>query len=93
VDDWPDVLRRVRGAGYEIVALTPREGAGDLRACAAASTGRTALLLGHEGDGLSEAALAEADRLARITMAPGVDSVNVAAAAGIALHAYFRYTA
>jgi tRNA G18 (ribose-2'-O)-methylase SpoU len=83
----------VRGAGYEIVALTPREGAGDLRACAAASTGRTALLLGHEGDGLSEAALAEADRLARITMAPGVDSVNVAAAAGIALHAYFRYTA
>ncbi len=90
VDDWPSGLHRVREAGYEIVALTPRDGADDLRQCATASTGRTALLLGHEGDGLSDEAIGQARRLARIAMAPGVDSVNVAAAAGIALHAYFR---
>jgi tRNA G18 (ribose-2'-O)-methylase SpoU len=44
-----------------------------------------ALLLGAEGPGLTPIALAGADRLVRIPMAPGVDSVNVATAAAIAL--------
>jgi tRNA G18 (ribose-2'-O)-methylase SpoU len=44
------------------------------------------LLVGAEGSGLSAGALAAADRRARIEMAPGVDSLNVATAAAIALH-------
>ena len=45
-----------------------------------------ALLLGAEGKGLTEAALAAADELVRIPMAPGVDSLNVATAAAVAFH-------
>jgi tRNA G18 (ribose-2'-O)-methylase SpoU len=47
-----------------------------------------AWLFGHEGNGLSEAALAAADVRVRIPIAEGVDSLNVAAAAGIALYAW-----
>jgi tRNA G18 (ribose-2'-O)-methylase SpoU len=55
----------------------------------AGSAGRTALLLGTEGDGLSSRWLAEADHSVCIPMAPsasaaGVDSLNVVAAAAIA---------
>ena len=48
---------------------------------------RVALLVGAEGPGLTDAALAAVDRRVRIPMAPGVDSVNVATAAAIALSA------
>ena len=47
---------------------------------------RAALLVGAEGAGLSAAALAVADLRVRIPMAAGVDSLNVATAAAIALH-------
>lgn len=46
---------------------------------------RWALLLGAEGPGLSPAALAAAAVRLRIPMAPGVDSLNVATAAAVAL--------
>jgi tRNA G18 (ribose-2'-O)-methylase SpoU len=44
-----------------------------------------ALLFGTEGPGLSAQALAAADRRVRIAMEEGVDSLNVAVSAGIAL--------
>ena len=44
-------------------------------------------VLGAEGPGLTDAAWAAVDRRVRIPMAPGVDSVNVATAAAIALAA------
>ena len=43
-----------------------------------------AVLLGAEGPGLSEAAMAQADELVRIPMSGGVDSLNVATAAAVA---------
>jgi tRNA G18 (ribose-2'-O)-methylase SpoU len=48
--------------------------------------GPVALLFGTEGAGLSDAALAGADRRVRIGMEDGVDSLNVATAAAIGLH-------
>ena len=42
--------------------------------------------MGAEGPGLSDRALAGADRRVRIAMAPGADSLNVATAAAVALH-------
>ena len=48
---------------------------------------RIALVVGTEGGGLSAAVEAGADCRIRIEMRPGVDSLNVAVAAGIALHA------
>lgn len=45
---------------------------------------RLAIVMGTEGDGLSHEAIAGADYVARIPMAYGVDSLNVASAAAVA---------
>ena len=83
----PALLRGARGLGFRVVALDPDERGTEIGGFARESDGPLALLLGTEGEGLSEAALAEADVRVRIPMAPGVDSLNVAVASGIALHA------
>jgi len=44
-------------------------------------------MLGAEGDGLGRKALAAADTIVTIPMAGGVDSLNVAAAAAVAMWA------
>ena len=48
--------------------------------------GRAALFVGSEAHGLSRATCAELDRLVRIEMPSGVDSLSVNAAAAIGLH-------
>ncbi len=83
VADWPDALGRVRDLGYTIVALTTR---GGTAVATLPVPSRAALLVGSEGHGLTDDALACADLRATIPMAPGVDSLNVAVACGIALH-------
>ena len=88
LEPWPDALARIRDAGVVLAALTPHAGAQPLDPFVAAHTRRAvALLVGAEGDGLGEAALGAADVHVRILMAPGADSINVATATGIALHA------
>ncbi len=89
---WPDSLRRLREAGARVLALTPQPPALDLdEALSAIEPGAAlALLVGHEGDGLSDAAMLAAGERVRIALSPGVDSLNVATAAGIALHACRR---
>lgn len=88
--DWPAGLDRLRAHGYTTVALAPDRDAGDLQALAAAPPRRTALVFGAEGAGLSDDAVARLDRRVRIPIADGVDSLNVATAAGIALYALSR---
>jgi tRNA G18 (ribose-2'-O)-methylase SpoU len=83
--DWPADLGRLRDAGFALIALTPHGAAEDI-ARVRSFPGRVALLVGAEGEGLSEAAREHADREMRIAMAPGVDSLNVATAAAVALH-------
>ncbi|WP_304047719.1 RNA methyltransferase [Jatrophihabitans endophyticus] len=78
---WPDSLALVRDAGLPLLALTP-SGTEPLRDVPPG--GRWAVLLGAEGPGLTPDALALADRLVRIPMADGVDSLNVATAAAVA---------
>jgi tRNA G18 (ribose-2'-O)-methylase SpoU len=84
--DWPGALARLRAAGFTLVALAPDAALDIADLSAARATGRVALLLGAEEDGLSAAARARADVEAAIRMAPGADSLNVATAAAIALH-------
>lgn len=88
VPDWPTALAALRHAGYRLVALCPGAEAEDIVEVAgrAPRRPRLALLLGAEGSGLSGATRAAADVEVRIPMATGVDSLNVAAACGIALH-------
>ena len=88
--DWPEGLDRLRAHGYTTVALAPDRDADDLEALAAAPPSRMALVFGTEGAGLSDDAVACIDRRVRIPIAEGVDSLNVATAAGIALYALSR---
>jgi tRNA G18 (ribose-2'-O)-methylase SpoU len=83
---WPDAARLLRRGGRRLLALTPRPGARALTA-AGLSGARIALLLGAEGPGLTEQALAAADEWLGIPMSDGVDSLNVATAAALAFHA------
>lgn len=83
---WPGGLDLLRERGFRIAALTPRPGSVSVRSLRDARAGRTALLVGSEGPGLTEQALAAADVAIRIPMAEGVDSLNVATAAAIAFH-------
>ena len=84
--DLAELLDELRAAGFEVLALDPAEEGVDLDDLVASEIGPAALLLGTEGAGLSETALARVDRRVRIAMEPGVDSLNVSVAAGIALH-------
>jgi tRNA G18 (ribose-2'-O)-methylase SpoU len=77
-------LEALRNNGFRSVALTPVASAVPLSRVD--SYGRVAVMLGAEGPGLSDAALAMADVRARIPMPTGVDSLNVATAAAIAFY-------
>jgi tRNA G18 (ribose-2'-O)-methylase SpoU len=85
LEEWPDGAQRLRAAGFTVAALALDERAVDLAEFAARPPDRVALVLGAEGDGLSAAALGVADTVITIPMEHGVDSLNVAAAAAVAL--------
>ncbi len=84
---WPEGVDDLRAAGLTVVALALAEGAVDLRVLAEHPRDRMALLLGTEGDGLGAATVAAADVVVRIPMSAGVDSLNVGAAAAVAIWA------
>jgi tRNA G18 (ribose-2'-O)-methylase SpoU len=80
-----DPVADLRTGGFALLALTPDAGAIPLpHALGKRTDRRVALALGSEGDGLSGSMLAAADERVTIPMAPGVDSLNVAAAATVA---------
>ena len=86
-DAFPDALRGLRDQGFALVALTPAPGTQAIADVARRLRGRrVALVLGHEGQGLSPAALEACDLRAAIPMAAGVDSLNVATAAAIGMY-------
>ena len=86
-DDWPAVLSQLRAAGFIIVALTPREPSERLEAFRShPRADRVALVVGTEGGGLTPSVEAAADYRVRIPTSDGVDSLNLAVAAGIALY-------
>ena len=86
-DDWPRALTRLSGAGFTIVALSPREQSESMESFAARPrASRLALMLGTEGAGLTPFAESAADYRVRIPIAADVDSLNVATATAIALY-------
>jgi len=82
-----DGLNRARTQGLRIVALTEKA-TDELHAVDL--NGPLVIVLGAEGEGISDAVLRMADALARIPMAGAIGSLNVSVAAGIALHAVLR---
>ena len=90
LEPWPDALDLVRDAGITVVALAA-SGADEGHEAASwrdRLPERAAILVGAEGPGLTDRAVAAADQCLWIPMAPRVDSINVATAAAIALSAH-----
>jgi len=95
-EPWPDVLRDLaRGAvgrvlsdpPWVVLAMTTSRAAPPLGEIASELLDRpVVVVVGHEGEGLSDAALAACTHRARIPMTNHVDSLNVATAAAIALY-------
>lgn len=80
--DATGLVAELRRHDFSPLALSPR---GEMEISEVTRADRMALFFGTEGPGLPEALLA-AMPTARISMAPGFDSLNVAAASAIALH-------
>ncbi len=87
LERWPGGVAELRDAGFVVAALALDERAEDLDALAADPPERLAWVLGTEGDGLRPGTVRAADRVVRIPMAGGVDSLNVAAAGAVAFWA------
>jgi tRNA G18 (ribose-2'-O)-methylase SpoU len=82
----PEGLEAVRAAGFAVVALVTDRHARSLAEAVAAAGPRVALVLGTEGDGISDAGRGASDVLATVPMHAGVDSLNVGAAAAVACY-------
>lgn len=90
ITDWNEAVATLHTHSFEIAAFALSEDAVPLREFSQRirhTDARVALLFGSEGDGLSRRALATSDSTVVIPMSHGVDSLNVANAAGIALWA------
>jgi tRNA G18 (ribose-2'-O)-methylase SpoU len=85
VSPWPDALDTFHERGFTIIALTPRSDAQPLAAFAPDSSSGVIVIVGAEGSGLTEGAMARADARLRIPIAASVDSLNVVVATGVAL--------
>lgn len=82
---WQRSLTELSDAGFHLVSLTPDPEAVHLED-ALAGKEKVALLVGAEGPGLTEHAMRATDVRARIPMAPGTDSLNLATSAAIAFY-------
>lgn len=87
---WQRSLEQLRQAGFRLISLTPDDRAVHLAEALIDASGsphpKVALLVGGEGPGLTEHAMRATDIRARIPMAPGTDSLNVATSAAIAFY-------
>lgn len=101
VEPWPDALSELAAMGFMPIALTPNPVTPDIAAvgrgletCGGAGNGggvRPLLLVGAEGPGLADTTLRHPSvSLARIPMAPGVDSLNAGVAAAVAMSHLMR---
>ena len=83
--DWPEQgLRRLRELGFKTAAMALSDRSVSIEDERLAKEEKLAIILGTEGDGLSERTIADCDYTVKIPMAHQVDSLNVAAASAVA---------
>lgn len=84
-EQWPkEGMEFLREQGFKTVAMALKEDSLQIEDKQLASQDKLAVLLGAEGDGLSNETLDMCDYTVCIPMSHGVDSLNVAAASAIA---------
>ena len=83
--DWPvPGIGRLKALGFKTAALALSDTAVSIEDRRLMGEKKLAVILGAEGDGLSESTIAACDYNVRIPMSHGVDSLNVASAAAVA---------
>jgi tRNA G18 (ribose-2'-O)-methylase SpoU len=82
---WPGTLDLLQERGFHVLAMSPDPSGRALTTMT--GTDRVAVVLGTEGEGLSQAATARCTASVRIPMSAGVDSLNVAAASAVVFYA------
>ena len=80
-EGWPQTLRAL---GFTTAAMALCDASLPIYAPQLKRADRLAVVLGTEGDGLSQRTIAACDYTVKIPMAHGVDSLNVAAASAVA---------
>jgi tRNA G18 (ribose-2'-O)-methylase SpoU len=79
-------LEKIKAMGFKTVAMALKDNSLSIRDPALTSEEKLAIVMGTEGDGLSDVTIAECDYTVKIPMYYGVDSLNVAAASAIAFY-------
>jgi tRNA G18 (ribose-2'-O)-methylase SpoU len=87
IASWPRGIDELRDLGFTVAALALTEDSMPLAEFVAEKNGKVAVVFGSEGYGLTDRAIALCDRVVRIPMSHGVDSLNVAASAAVTLYA------
>jgi len=83
--DWPQPgIARLQAMGFRTAAMALSDDSVSVDDAALGKEEKLAIILGTEGDGLSDRTVADCDYTVRIPMSHGVDSLNVAAASAVA---------
>lgn len=83
--DWPgEGMKELKNLGFKTAALALRDNSVSIDDPKLMEEEKLALLLGSEGDGLTDTTIANCDYTVKIPMYHGVDSLNVAAASAVA---------
>ena len=85
ITDWPEPgMSRLRAMGFKTAAMALSDDSVSIDNPALAREEKLAIILGSEGDGLTQSTIATCDYTVKIPMTHGVDSLNVAAASAVA---------
>ena len=82
---WPDEgMRYLKELGFKTASMALHDESVDIDDRRLRETEKLAVILGTEGEGLSDRTIALSDYTVKIPMSHGVDSLNVAAASAVA---------
>ena len=83
--EWPtDGIKLLKSLGFKTAAMALSDDSVTIKDPQLLAEDKLAIILGTEGDGLSDSTIADCDYTVRIPMSHGVDSLNVAAASAVA---------
>ena len=83
--DWPEKgMDKLRSLGFKTAAMALSDNSVSIDDPRLAAEEKLAIILGSEGDGLTDTTIADCDYTVKIPMYHGVDSLNVAAASAVA---------
>lgn len=81
-----DSLDEIKALGFKTVAMALKDNTLSINDPRLTAEKRLAVIMGTEGDGLSDKTISECDYTVKIPMYHGVDSLNVAAASAVAFY-------